>query len=350
MLQALLELAPLESTNFYKSGGMESHSRATVVLRPAAGCPVSVELDVVNDPGKPRGKKQCNLWEFVWGASVCLGELVLSPRFSTDEAATAASSSLPPLPPLRGLRVLEIGAGTGLSSIAAARAGAREVVATDLVLDALALIERNAVLNGVGSIVRTEKLDWYNSGAFVAANAGAFDLIVASDVLFMGSAAKPLARLLGALMRPGALAVVVDPGRHNVDEFIVALGDLDSARERSGELRPELLQLHGVAYDVCVLKQLNVVTVECFAAPSADPMADGSAAAVTPTRAQWDPVRALASARARVIEGGALTDEHKRLVSAVTTLSRDVDAEDRRRVERAARTKATSASAAKEKQ
>ena len=244
-----------------------THSRSTVVLRPAATlAPVSVELDVVNDPGKPRGKKQCNLWEFVWGASVCLGELVLSPTVSTDEAAAASSSSLAAPPPLRGLRVLEIGAGTGLSSIAAARAGAREVVATDLVPDALALIERNAALNDVGSIVRTEKLDWYNSGAFVAANAGAFDLIVASDVLFMGSAAKPLARLLGALMRPGALAVVVDPGRHNVDDFIEALDDLDGASERSGELRAELVQLHGVAYDVCVLKQLNVVTVECFAA------------------------------------------------------------------------------------
>ena len=317
-----------------------THSQ-TITLQPAGAAAATVRLEVVSAPGKARGKKQCNLWEYVWGASVCLGELLLSPSSSSSSSASSSSTLA-----LHGLRVLEIGAGSGLGAIAAARAGARDVLATDLVLDALALIERNAALNDVASTWRTAKLDWYNSGAFVEANAGAFDLIVASDVLFMGSSAKPLARLLGALMRPGGLAVVIDPGRHNVDDFLTALDDLDASTERSGELRAELTTLHGVAYDVCVLKQLNVVTVECHCGEGGESAGgEGGESVDGAVRRQWNPTGALASARAHVVDGGALSPEQMRLVSAVTSLSRDIDAEEEKRAQRAVR--AEKAAAAK---
>ena len=47
-----------------------------------------------------------------------------------------------------GARVLEIGAGFGLTAVLAAKAGA-EVVATDVVVEAVEVIRQNAVLNGV---------------------------------------------------------------------------------------------------------------------------------------------------------------------------------------------------------
>ena len=50
---------------------------------------------------------------------------------------------------LRGLRVVELGCGLGVPSIAAARAGA-SVLATDACAEALALVERNARANEVG--------------------------------------------------------------------------------------------------------------------------------------------------------------------------------------------------------
>ncbi len=53
------------------------------------------------------------------------------------------------LPVQPGERVLEIGAGLGVAAVLAARAGAR-VVATDVVPQAVAAIQANAVLNGVG--------------------------------------------------------------------------------------------------------------------------------------------------------------------------------------------------------
>src|SRR5215204_4422839 len=50
--------------------------------------------------------------------------------------------------PLRGLRVVELGCGLGVPSIAAARAGAT-VLATDACDEAIGLLGRNAALNRV---------------------------------------------------------------------------------------------------------------------------------------------------------------------------------------------------------
>src|SRR3954464_4681225 len=49
---------------------------------------------------------------------------------------------------LRGLRVVELGCGLGIPSIAAARGGA-EALATDGDIDSLSLLRRNAEANGV---------------------------------------------------------------------------------------------------------------------------------------------------------------------------------------------------------
>src|SRR3954467_3868236 len=58
---------------------------------------------------------------------------------------------------LRGRRVVELGCGLGVPSLAAARAGA-EVLATDIDTDALSLVERNAQANGLA--VETAVVDW----------------------------------------------------------------------------------------------------------------------------------------------------------------------------------------------
>ena len=50
---------------------------------------------------------------------------------------------------VRGRRVVDFGSGSGIAAIAAAKAGAAEVLATDLDPVALAAIELNAALNGV---------------------------------------------------------------------------------------------------------------------------------------------------------------------------------------------------------
>src|SRR5215217_6396149 len=80
---------------------------------------------------------------------------------------------------LRGLRVVELGCGLGVPSIAAARAGAT-VLATDADADALELVSRNARANGVR--VETDLVDWASPDELV--NRGPFDLALAADVLY----------------------------------------------------------------------------------------------------------------------------------------------------------------------
>ncbi|MGK9568459.1 50S ribosomal protein L11 methyltransferase, partial [Salmonella enterica subsp. enterica] len=75
---------------------------------------------------------------------------------------------------VKGKRVLDVGAGSGVAAIAAARAGALEVVACDLDPLALAACRANAQLNDVQL--------GYSSDFF--AEADRFDLILVADVLY----------------------------------------------------------------------------------------------------------------------------------------------------------------------
>ncbi len=75
---------------------------------------------------------------------------------------------------VRGKRVLDFGAGSGVAAIAAAKAGATEVVACDLDPLALAACRANAALNGVE--LR------YSQDFF--GEADRFDLILVADVLY----------------------------------------------------------------------------------------------------------------------------------------------------------------------
>ncbi|MNQ50799.1 Ribosomal protein L11 methyltransferase [compost metagenome] len=95
-----------------------------------------------------------------------------------------------------GKRVLDFGAGSGVAAIAAARAGAAEVVACDLDPLALAACRANATLNGVEL--------GYSTDFF--AEADRFDLILVADVLY-DRANLPL---LDAFLSRGREALVAD--------------------------------------------------------------------------------------------------------------------------------------------
>jgi predicted nicotinamide N-methyase len=114
--------------------------------------------------------------------------------------------------PLRGRRVVELGCGLGMPSIAAARAGA-EALATDSSAEALALVERNARENGV--TVRTAAVDWNAPDELVGR--GPFDLVLAADVLYERASVAPLLELIPRLA-PDVL--IADPGRSPADAFL----------------------------------------------------------------------------------------------------------------------------------
>jgi len=95
-----------------------------------------------------------------------------------------------------GKRVLDFGAGSGVAAIAAAKAGAAEVVACDLDPLALASCRANAELNGVELT--------YSDDFF--AEADRYDLIIVADVLY-DRANLPL---LDQFLSRGQQALVAD--------------------------------------------------------------------------------------------------------------------------------------------
>ena len=114
--------------------------------------------------------------------------------------------------PLRGQRVLELGCGLALPSLAAARAGA-VVLATDIEDEALELVARNARLNGVQ--VEAMRSDWSSPDELV--RRAPFDLVFASDVLYERHSVAPLLSLLPRLAPEAWLA---DPGRPAAGPFL----------------------------------------------------------------------------------------------------------------------------------
>ncbi|MBT8470163.1 MAG: 50S ribosomal protein L11 methyltransferase [Deltaproteobacteria bacterium] len=70
-------------------------------------------------------------------------------------------------------RVLDVGCGSGILSIAALRLGANSAIATDIEEDSVIVTERNAELNGVGPLIRASTLP-------LAEVDGVFDFVLAN--------------------------------------------------------------------------------------------------------------------------------------------------------------------------
>lgn len=109
---------------------------------------------------------------------------------------------------VRGKRVIDFAAGSGVSSLAAARAGATSVVANDI--DALSLVAArlNATANGLAFEVSAE--DWL-AGTEASPEA---DVVIAGDVCYeRDMSVRALAWLRGHA-RLGRLVLLGDPGRN----------------------------------------------------------------------------------------------------------------------------------------
>ncbi|WP_339490053.1 class I SAM-dependent methyltransferase [Pseudomonas sp. EL_65y_Pfl2_R95] len=118
-------------------------------------------------------------WCFCWASGLVLARwLVQNPEW------------------VRNKRVLDFGTGSGVAAIAAAKAGAAEVVACDLDPYALAASRANAELNHVSLSYST---DFF-------AEADRFDLIIVADVLY-DRANLPL---LNQFLSRGQQALVAD--------------------------------------------------------------------------------------------------------------------------------------------
>jgi predicted nicotinamide N-methyase len=113
---------------------------------------------------------------------------------------------------LDGARVLELGAGLGLPSLAAAIRGAH-VLATDWAADAIELLLVNARRNGVE--LSAERVRWDEPAALLAG--APWDLVLGADLLYESRNADQLLELLPLL---GADVLLADPGRPFVRGFL----------------------------------------------------------------------------------------------------------------------------------
>jgi len=96
-------------------------------------------------------------WAFCWASGLVLSDYI----FANPEL-------------VRGKRVVDFGCGSGVVAIAAAKAGAREVVACDIDPLAILATRENAKLNGV-ELVISEDFDLID---------GEVDIIIVADVLY----------------------------------------------------------------------------------------------------------------------------------------------------------------------
>jgi predicted nicotinamide N-methyase len=112
---------------------------------------------------------------------------------------------------VREKRVLELGAGLGLPSLAAALRGAK-VLATDWAEDAVALLRANARRNSIR--LRVKRVRW-DAPAPIRREAP-WELVLGADLLYEE---RNAAQLLELLPKLGGELVIADPGRPFAKDF-----------------------------------------------------------------------------------------------------------------------------------
>ena len=169
---------------------VEIRGASLSILKPRNSDDLISEQDYVRDERLP-------YWADVWPSS-----LILAQRLG-DEAG-------------RGQSLLELGCGLGIVSTTAMRSG-YEVLASDYYEDALRFTRANAWRN-LRREPATRMIDW----RALPGDLGTYDAIVAADVLYEMTYAELVADALAAALAPRGRAIIADPGRVAVDQFIAA--------------------------------------------------------------------------------------------------------------------------------
>lgn len=174
-----------------------------VILHPANADDLIDEEDFARDDRLP-------YWADLWPSARVLGAEVLG--------MTGAGRTL-----------LELGCGSGIVATCAAHAGFA-VTATDYYEDALRFTTVNAYVNA-GARVATRMIDWRD----LPDDLGRYDVVVASDVLYERQYGALVAQAVARFLAPRGEAVVADPGRIAVEDFLTAArhaGLTSDARDR----------------------------------------------------------------------------------------------------------------------
>ena len=117
----------------------------------------------------------------------------------------------------RPRRLLDLGTGTGVLAIAAAKAGHRAVLASDIDPPSVAVARDNARLNGVGNRVHAIRATGFSATDF--ARAGPFDLVLAN---ILANPLRQLARPMTQHLAPSGLVILSGLLTHQARAVIAA--------------------------------------------------------------------------------------------------------------------------------
>ena len=148
----------------------------------------ALELWEQTEQDAAQGQQPPPFWAFPWAGGQALA------RYLLDQPGS-----------VRGRTVLDLAAGSGLVALAAARAGAAAVTASETDPLAVAAIGLNYAVNGVQ--LRATVGDVLDGGAPEA------DVVLAGDAFYERAMAERLVPFLERARKSGALVLVGDPGR-----------------------------------------------------------------------------------------------------------------------------------------
>lgn len=149
-------------------------------------------------------KKQCPLWESVWGTSIIFSGYLYQAMMDYEDSVG---------------NVLEIGGGLGLSSLAMLMSSKPDrIIMTDLVNDALKIFKMSLRENASNipdmNKISTTTLDWNKLDNFKYKDIK-YDMIIGSDVLFGNWCVAPVVNTLEVMLKPSGIALIADPYRLN---------------------------------------------------------------------------------------------------------------------------------------
>ena len=140
------------------------------------------------EPDEDGVEPQPPYWAYPWAGGVVLARYIL------DRPETVAAR-----------RVLDLGAGSGIVGIAAAKAGAREVIAAEIDRNGVAALGLNAAANDVTIAVVGEDI--------TAGPPPAVDLVVVGDLFYGRELADRVIPFLDRCLAAGIGVLIGDPGR-----------------------------------------------------------------------------------------------------------------------------------------
>lgn len=148
-------------------------------------------------------------WAQLWFSGIALAHAVATGLLEGAGLPEGAAGS--------STRVLEVGCGIGLPSIAAALAGC-SVLATDWSADAIEFTQVNARRNG--ATIETAVCSWDDPGPMI--EQGPWGLVLAADVLYERRNVASLLELLPRLVGQEGEVWLADPQRRTAESFLTS--------------------------------------------------------------------------------------------------------------------------------